>query len=152
MMEIFSDSYIHLGGDEVELTCQANLTQLLQFENITASDLPLYYRQRQKQIIRKTHPSRQRIYWENNLDNINSFESGDVIHWWGDTRLPNTTNKIIISTYNPLYLDLGVGNYFGMPYGLFSNWLNLYDFNIQSLISNYTNRNNVLGGEVLLWS
>ena len=41
------------------------------------------------------------------------IEEGDVVHWWGGG-LPQTTNQVIVSNYGPYYLDMGVGNYFGV--------------------------------------
>ena len=152
-MDIFPDPYVHLGGDEVQLACLSNLTAVLKQNNITVSDLPMYYRQRQKGLINQMDSTRNRIYWENNFDHLSTFTTpNDVIHWWGDGNLPNTTSKIIISTFGPFYIDMGVGNYYGMPYGLYSNWLDLYNQNIYELTLNYPNRNNVLGAAVLLWS
>ena len=79
------------------------------------------------------------------------IEEGDVVHWWGGG-LPQTTNQVIVSNYGPYYLDMGVGNYFGVNYGQYSSWLDLYNQNLGKAISNYKNKENVIGAEVTLWS
>lgn len=40
----------------------------------------------------------------------------------------------------------------GVSSGPYSTWLDLYNQNIRKTISNYDNKDNVLGGEVTLWS
>ena len=47
---------------------------------------------------------------------------------------------------------MGVGNYFANSYGVYSTWLDLYKQNIGKTISNYANKDNVLGAEVTLWT
>lgn len=63
ILDIFPDPYVHLGGDEVQLSCLSNLSAVLKSNNITVQDLPTYYRQRQKDIISAMNSTRQRIYW-----------------------------------------------------------------------------------------
>lgn len=73
------------------------------------------------------------------------------MHWWGGG-LPPTDNKLVISQYGPFYIDMGVGNYFGVNYGSYATWLEIYNLNIPKMISNYKNKDNVLGAELTLWS
>lgn len=47
---------------------------------------------------------------------------------------------------------MGVGNYFGVNYGSYITWLDLYNQNIAKSIQNYNNKDNVLGAEICLWS
>ena len=42
--------------------------------------------------------------------------------------------------YGPYYLDMGVGNIFAHPYGMYSTWFDLYNQNLANQIMNYTNR------------
>lgn len=47
---------------------------------------------------------------------------------------------------------MGVGNYFGVNYGSYVTWLDLHNQNIGRMVSSYSNKENVLGAEVTLWS
>ena len=88
------------------------------------------------------------MYWMNSVIHV---EDGDVVHWWGGG-LPQTKNPIVISNYGPFYLDMGVGNYYGVSYGSYTSWLDLHGQNIGRMVDKYNNKENVLGGEVCLWS
>ena len=79
------------------------------------------------------------------------IEEGDIVHWWG-SGLPQTENPVVISNYGPFYLDMGVGNYFAVSYGSYATWLDLYNQNIPKMVSNYKNKDNVLGAEITLWT
>jgi hypothetical protein len=114
-------------------------------------DFEHYYHRRQHKIIMELNPNKTPIYWINN-NNIN-LEPNDIIHWWGSTALPNTTNKIVASFYGQYYLDLGVGNFLGSQYGSYSTWLEYYASNsLKRLISNSPSKDNVIGGVACLWS
>lgn len=88
------------------------------------------------------------MYWMNSAIDI---EDGDIVHWWGGG-YPHTRNPIVISNYGPFYLDMGVGNYFGVNYGSYVTWLDLYNQHIAKNIENYSSKELVLGAEVCLWS
>ena len=79
------------------------------------------------------------------------IEEGDIVHWWGGG-LPQTKHKVIISQYGPFYIDMGVGNYLGVSYGSYQTWMDLYNLNINQMISGYQNKENVIGAELTLWS
>ena len=100
-------------------------------------------------MLKELNPKKKFIYWMN----MNEFgiEEGDVVHWWGGG-LPANINPIIISQYGPFYIDMGVGNYLGVSYGTYATWLDLYNQNIADMLKTYKNRDNVLGGELTLWS
>jgi hexosaminidase len=85
------------------------------------------------------------------MNNQLHIQSNDIIHWWGGG-LPQTTNKVVISNYGPYYLDMGVGNYYGVAYGRYITWLEFYNRNLKKEITGYKNKDNVLGAEACLWS
>jgi hexosaminidase len=95
------------------------------------------------------NPKKTPMYWMN-THNMH-IEKDDIVHWWGGG-LPNTQNKVVISNYGPYYLDMGVGNYLGSGYGSYLTWLDLYNRNVHADIQGYSNKANVLGAEVCLWS
>lgn len=72
------------------------------------------------------------------------LQKDDVIHWWGSS-LPRTQNQIIISQYGPFYIDMGVGNYYGVNYGSYITWLDLYNMDINKIAMTYPDKNKVLG-------
>lgn len=73
------------------------------------------------------------------------------MHWWGGG-LPSTKHELVISQYGPFYIDMGVGNYFGVSYGNYVTWLDLHNQNIARIIENFENKSNILGAELTLWS
>lgn len=75
----------------------------------------------------KLDPKKRPIYWINN--NEAKIESNDMIHWWGGTNLPQFNNPVVLSFYGQYYLDLGVGNFLGSPYGMYFNWMDYYNNN-----------------------
>jgi hypothetical protein len=81
------------------------------------------------------------MYWMNADVQI---EEGDIVHWWGGGN-PRTTNQVVLSNYGPFYLDMGVGNYFGVSYGSYVTWLDLYNQHIARNIQGYENKENVIG-------
>jgi hexosaminidase len=149
--DIFPDPIFHFGGDEVSLTCLKNATEAkkdMQQYNV-GGNFELYFRKRQHKIMMGINPSKTPMYWMNSGQM--SIESQDVIHWWGGG-FPDTTNKVVISNYGPYYLDMGVGNYYGVGYGSYINWLDFYNRNLKNEIQGYRNKDNVLGAEACLWS
>lgn len=88
------------------------------------------------------------MYWMNADVQI---EEGDIVHWWGGGN-PRTNNQVVLSNYGPFYLDMGVGNYFGVSYGSYVTWLDLYNQHIARNIQGYENKDNVIGAEICLWS
>jgi len=47
---------------------------------------------------------------------------------------------------------MGVGNYYGDNYGIYTTWFDMYNLNIGRMVEKYSNKANVLGAEVTLWS
>lgn len=149
--DIFPDPIIHFGGDEVSLTCLKNSTEARKdMEKYSVGgNFELYYRKRQRQIMREINPEKKAMYWMNS--DVNTIEKDDVVHWWGQG-IPNTQNKIVISNYGPYYLDMGVGNYLGVGYGSYVNWMDIYGRNIHNEAKSNPNKDAIIGAEVCLWS
>lgn len=87
---IFPDPVMHLGGDEVVLMCMTNRTAVLKEANISDNNeaLELYYRRRQRQILKNINPNRKAMYWTNAESHTPIDEQLDIIHWWGETGFP----------------------------------------------------------------
>ena len=64
-------------------------------------------------------------YWYNAVDKLPA-EDDDIIQWWGLTselnQVASFKNRFILSDYNTLYLDTGVGNAFGNSYQTYHTW------------------------------
>jgi len=121
--DMFIDSVVHLGGDEVSLDCWDKRPAIKEWmaKNKIASynDLQTYYRTRQKQIWRKIS-NKTASYWANEEIDLPT-EADDYIHWWGVSKnvrqLENRTNNIVLSNYDVTYLDIGYGGRTGGNYG-----------------------------------
>lgn len=121
--EMFIDSVVHFGGDEVELLCwdlRPSIKEWMIKNKIpTYKDLEIYYRNRQKQIWRKIS-NKTASYWANEDIDLPT-EADDYIHWWGVSKnvrqLENRTNNIVLSNYDITYLDIGYGGRTGGIYG-----------------------------------
>lgn len=154
--EIFPNSIVHFGGDEVERSCwdqRPSIKQWMNEHNIsTYDDLQVYYRQRQKKIWReKISKTKIATYWANKDVNL-PVEDDDIIHWWGTTKeliyIKDKPNKIVLSNYDLLYLDVGFGGSLGGSYGQAKTWKDVYSFNpkVEGI------KGEVIGATTCLWS
>jgi hypothetical protein len=100
-------------------------------EHVPEGGFEIYYRKRQHKIMESINPNKVPMYWMNN--NNMEIQPTDIVHWWGG-QLPPTSNKVVISFYGPYYLDMGVGNYFGVGYGSYITWLDFYNKSVIILI------------------
>lgn len=62
IFELFPDPYVHLGGDEVVMTCYANRTE---FESEHGKDIELGYRKKQRKMLKEVNSTKRFIYWMN---------------------------------------------------------------------------------------
>ena len=127
---LFPDPLVHLGGDEVVLTCLTNKTEFTKAENIQEHQIEMTYRKKQRKMLKGLNSTKQFIYWMNSGIQL---EEGDIVHWWGGG-LPQTNLEVIISQYGPFYIDMGVGNYYGVNYGTYTTWLDMYNLNIGKMV------------------
>jgi hexosaminidase len=75
------------------------------------------------------------MYWV--ITNDTYLAPGDIVHYWGATadikdilsKFPD--NDIVMSPWDNLYLDCGLGNLFGDGSwcGKYRTWKDIYDFN-----------------------
>ncbi len=75
-----------------------------------------------------------------------------MVHWWGTTdeleAIKDKKNKIILSNYDLLYLDIGFGGLVGDKYGDFITWKDIYlKFNLKP--QNIEGK--IIGAESCLW-
>jgi N-acetyl-beta-hexosaminidase len=70
IIDIFPDPVVHLGGDEVVLTCLQNKTEFVKKENIQERDIERHYRRKQHKIIKELDPKKTPMYWMNSQIDI----------------------------------------------------------------------------------
>jgi len=155
--DLFPDDMIHFGGDEVDEGCWDQRPAIKEFmakENIsTYKDLQIYYRNKSKKIFRETLKSNKSIiYWANQDLNL-PVQEDDIIQWWGNHSLldaiKDMKNQVILSSWNLLYLDVGVGTTFGSHYWKTATWKQIYEFN-PKLPDGF--KGTSIGAEAPLWS
>ena len=134
--DIFTDDYVHFGGDEIEEECFDERPSIKQWMDEhgfkTYKELEIFYREKQKSLWREITPSKKAIYWANEEIDL-PVQSDDVIQWWGVSKnvdaLKGRKNEVVLSNYDLLYLDVGVGNRYEQSYGTYITWRKMYSFN-----------------------
>ncbi|KRX03069.1 Glycoside hydrolase, superfamily [Pseudocohnilembus persalinus] len=152
---LFTDDYIHLGGDEVINSCydkRPSIKTWMKNKGMDTSNyigLQKYYRAQQKKMLKNGKSS---IYWCNEQLNIPPTED-QILQYWGQYEnldmLLDVPNKIIISSEDKLYINMGQGFVFGNSFGSYLTWKTVYDF--EPLPKGYT-KDRILGAEACLWS
>jgi len=156
----FEGQFIHLGCDEVFDECwQERSAAMTTF--MTANDIEdyeglfNYYVSRERKLLQA---NRTAVYWTNPATDFLTFQPGDVLQYWGNTTAlvdimeiyPD--NKFILSNYDYLYLDCGMGNYFGDDSWCdpFKTWLTIYGFEPTTMLS-AKQMKQVIGAETCQW-
>jgi len=62
---LFPDPLVHLGGDEVVLTCLSNKTEFTKAEKIEENEIELAYRKKQRKMLKDLNSTKKFIYWMN---------------------------------------------------------------------------------------
>jgi hexosaminidase len=150
---------LHMGCDEVFSWCWEN-SEILQWmsdhDMTDFNQLFNYYISQQRTV---KNPNKTSLYWGNSDTNFLEFQSDDLIQYWGngsdlqDYMETYPKNHMVLSNYDALYLDCGLGNYFGNEAfcNPFSTWLMIYQWEPMTLVtSNFYP--NILGAEVCEWS
>lgn len=143
---IFPDSFIHLGGDEVDTTCwqsTPSIAQWLKENNLTPDGGYEYFVSRVDTIA--AAQSRSPIRWEEVWQHFGTALSKDtVVHAWLSTdTVVNATNhgyRVLWSVDPQYYLD-----------SIDETWDEYYDIDILQGVTNTTAIPLVLGGETCMW-
>eukprot|EP01022_Parablepharisma_sp_SALTPOND_P008179 TRINITY_DN135332_c0_g1_i1.p1 TRINITY_DN135332_c0_g1~~TRINITY_DN135332_c0_g1_i1.p1 ORF type:complete len:554 (+),score=36.06 TRINITY_DN135332_c0_g1_i1:99-1760(+) len=160
LVEYFKGDLIHLGGDEVMFSCwrgRKSIEEFMKRHNIPDyQHLMGYFINKVRGIVRSLDATKKTVYWSNPATFDIKYNDGDVLQFWGgskdihrlDPLYPN--NKFILSPYDYLYLDCGVGNKYGGPSwcGYYKTWLHMYLFEP----TNYSvPESKILGAEGCAW-
>lgn len=154
VLALFPDPLLHLGGDEVQQSCWDQRPAIKQFmEQHGLPDynaLELYYRRRQKQVLRAL-TNRTLLYWANSLKELDWYQEDDVAHWWdgiGDNDGANgsalrSAKRVVLSYFDKSYLSAGYPGGAGI-----ATWRRLYENRLGFPWASAE----VLGAEAALWS
>ncbi|XP_072228780.1 beta-hexosaminidase subunit beta isoform X3 [Leuresthes tenuis] len=110
---VFPDSYVHLGGDEVDFTCWKSNPDIQKFMDQQGfgkdySKLESFYIQRLLDIVTTT--KKGYIIWQEVFDNGVKLKPDTVVHVWIGSGSNNEMNKVTAAGYTtilsaPWYLD-----------------------------------------------
>ncbi|UJR18553.1 hypothetical protein I4U23_005460 [Adineta vaga] len=162
LVELFTDSWFHASGDEVIMDCWTNDTEIALYltkNNMTimqlfqefAFDMQNHIRSHKKTV----------IVWQEMLLKYNFLLPIDTIIqiWIGSSGIKAATKKgykIVVSTSDYWYLDIGYGKprsnpYPDVPGTGYNHWNRMYSYDIRT---NLTQIESALiqGGEVCMWS
>lgn len=91
------------------------------------------------------------MFWKDQNDGLKADDE-DIIHYWGKyatiSELATLKNKLILSAFDYLYLDVGTQNNYGYTYSTYRTWDLIYSYNpYPPLIA----KDRILGSEACLW-
>lgn len=149
IVNLFPDSYLHLGGDEVEFDCWESNPQIrnfMRYMNIqTYSQLEAYYIYRILNI--SEHLNAKVLVWQEVYDNNVPLDENTIIHVWKDD-YDRELSEITRRGYKALlsscwYLDhVGSGG----------DWIKFYEeCNPFNFSGTPMQKRLVLGGEACMW-
>ena len=149
---VFPDAFLHLGGDEVNMTCWSTNPQIQRFMqhiNVTSvEELEGYYISRVLEIAASLNKSA--VVWQEVLDNGVSLKPDTLVHvwkWFGTTwqeemaRVTAAGLRVILSA--PWYL-----NY--IHYGV--DWQPFYEAEPTAFPGSTAQKQLVLGGAACMWT
>jgi len=152
-MQVFPDSLLHLGGDEVDTHCWQNNTQVLNFMhglNITdAKLLEAFYLSKIFEIVESYSTSKKNYaVWQEAFQNgQGQLSKKAIVHvWkkedWQNVTLEATKEGMQVLLSAPWYL-----NY--ISYGI--DWPNYYKIDPQDFNGSNAQQRLVIGGEACMW-
>ncbi|XP_072228778.1 beta-hexosaminidase subunit beta isoform X1 [Leuresthes tenuis] len=149
---VFPDSYVHLGGDEVDFTCWKSNPDIQKFMDQQGfgkdySKLESFYIQRLLDIVTTT--KKGYIIWQEVFDNGVKLKPDTLIHVWkgNQQQYQNEMANITTAGYqtllsSPWYLNR-------ISYG--QDWRGFYKADPQDFKGTEEQKKLVIGGEACLW-
>ncbi|CAK9435278.1 uncharacterized protein LODBEIA_P57570 [Lodderomyces beijingensis] len=173
LSNVFRDHYFHVGNDELQKNCYPDSW----YDNATLSDITQHYLDRALPMYNSV-PERQLIMWDDVLLADGAVESlpGNITLqiWHTGSGIKNLTSrgyKVVVSSYDHLYLDCGYGGFLtndwkyvdapqntqfntckgGSWCGPYKTWQRIYTFDFLSNLTQ-SEQELVVGAEAVLWS
>lgn len=152
----FPDTYVHLGGDEVDFTCWKSNPQIRTWmANQNYGDdyakLQSYYQARLLKTLNATKSANQHefVVWQEVFDNGAKLNNQSIVHvWYVDERWHNKMAQVTAAGFKALlsscwYLNL-------IRYG--EDWVDYYKCDPHNFNGTDAQKRLVVGGEVTMWS
>jgi len=149
---VFTDNYIHLGGDEVDFSCwksNPEITEFMKNHNISGDYAKLEEYYIQKLIDTSSKLSLKYIVWQEVFDNGVKLKNDTIIDVWkwypisGQEEVAKVTKsgyRVIIS--HPWYLNI-------ISYG--QDWKKYYQFEPTNFEGTDEQKQLIMGGEACIW-
>jgi hexosaminidase len=164
---VVSDSFFHLGGDEVNMNCWSQAPTIKAYlsthQNSSVHQLQQQYVNAIAQ--QALAANKTPVFWEDSLlqpvamGGSLSLPSNSVINvWLGQQSVINATNmgyRVVASPYQFMYLDCGFGEFLtndpAESWCPYVTWGDVYAYDPRVNVTNSTAAQLVLGGEADLW-
>lgn len=150
---IFSESYFHAGGDEVDFDCWSSNPDINNW--MGKSNMTGNYKELEKYYIRKVYDiltayNKTMLVWQEVFDNGSNLPKNSIIHVWKDQPAFMTEMKNVVQAgYRAILSSCWYLNY--ISYG--QDWVKFYQCDPASgPINKPEEERLVIGGEVCMWS
>eukprot|EP00911_Craspedida_sp_UC1_P002289 UC1_evm1s1733 len=160
---LFPSTHLHVGYDEINFACwedEPSIAAYLKAHNLTVNELLLEFYTKQRAILDIVASAKTAVtFWEEAALQVPPLplRASDVVQVWSsqenlDKVLNSTPARVVVSWYENVYMDCGLGNMFGKaswcdPYKTF---LHMYSTDpLNGFPQDQLHR--VLGGEAAMW-
>jgi hexosaminidase len=162
MNELFPDSHVHMGGDEVDTACYDENPGIQDFMKkhgiANYSELVVSHIARVRQMVSKLKPKGNAIYWSDPGTFYQRYRDGDILMYWGGSnkidQLKSTypNNSYVMAPVDFYYLDCSFGNKYGGKSWCdpMKTFWRIYSYEPSMFFAEDDNR--MLGAEVPVWS
>lgn len=156
LAKLFPDSHFHAGADEVDFDCwrsNPNINRWLEARGLAGNyqELSNYYVRRISDLL--IHQNKTMMVWQEAYDlGANLPTNGTIIHVWKDINSPilfmDELARVVKSGYKAILSSCWYLNY--IDYG--QDWIKYYHCEPAGAPIEFEFKQNVLGGEVCMWT
>uniref|UniRef100_A0A5S6QFQ5 Beta-hexosaminidase n=1 Tax=Trichuris muris TaxID=70415 RepID=A0A5S6QFQ5_TRIMR len=148
--QLFTDTAVHLGGDEVSYSCWSSNPQVREFmEQMNYTDyaqLEDYYFRNLYTVLRRLDPKRQFIYWQEVFEEHTTLPLSGIVHVW-KSNYKEILKKVTGFGLHALLSSCWYLNY--IQYG--SDWHSFYTCDPQDFNGSIEQKELVIGGTACMW-